>query len=94
MDKYIKFLPLTLFLIFGLKCLFFGALAADAPVLLILGLVSGFYEFQHQGRDAKTIHKRFDEVDKHLTALYKTQNEVKADMSTFKLAGQIRKTVA
>lgn len=90
MDNYTKFFPLGLFLVFALKCLIFGAAITDAPVLLILGLVTAFYEYQFQGREAKLLHKRFDEIDKHLSVLYKTSQEVKADMATFKLTSQFR----
>jgi hypothetical protein len=94
MDKYIKFIPLSLFCVFALKCLVISVGALDAPLLLILGVVSAFYEYQFQNRKTELLHKRFDEVDKHLSTLYKSSQEVKADMSTFKLAGQMRKTVA
>jgi hypothetical protein len=93
MDNHIKFIPLSLFCVFALKCLVLSVGAIDAPVLLILGVISAFYEYQFQNRKTELLHKRFDEVDKHLTALYKAQQDVKSDMSTFKLAGQIRKAV-
>lgn len=90
MDKHVKFIPLSLFVVFSLKCLVLSVSAIDAPLLLILGLVSAFYEYQFQNRKNEVLHKRLDEVDKHLTSLYKQQQELKNDLATAKLGPQMR----
>jgi hypothetical protein len=58
--------------------------------LLICGLVSVFYEFQYQSKNSKVLHKRLDEIDKHLTQLYKSDNEIKADVASAKLTTSMR----
>jgi hypothetical protein len=87
---HVKFVPLSLFAIFALKSLILGATLVDAPLLLIIGSVAVFYEIQFQTKNAKILHKRLDEVDKHLSALYKNDNEIKADIASAKLTASMR----
>jgi len=91
MEKYIKYVPLILFCALAIKALIVGSVIADAPFLLILAVLSGFYEYNHQSKKLQVIHKRCDEIDKHLTALYKANQDLKTDLQTSKLSSQFQK---
>lgn len=86
----IKLLPMALFCALFTKILICGSSWTDAGVLLILGIYSAFYEFSLQNKSTKIIHARLDEFDKHLTALYKGQEDVKTKVSAAAMAQNFR----
>lgn len=90
MEKYIKYLPLTLFSIAGIKAISIGGSAIDVAVLFVLGLASAFYEFKAQNRAMEVVHKRCEEIDKHLSILYKKDLEVRGLIQTIQLPSQLR----
>lgn len=91
MEKYIKYVPLSLFILATAKALIITPTWSDAPLLIILASISAFYEYKNQEKKMEVLHKRCDAIDVHLSTLYKGQEEFKSYASALKL-GQLRNT--
>lgn len=92
MEKYIKFIPLALFCSFVIKGLMYGVSYVDTSVYLVLGAMAAFFEWKLQYKRMEVLHVRMDEIDKHLTNIYKSQEELKSHVASAKLASTYRPT--
>ena len=94
MDK-VKYIPLALFVLFSGKALFFGAGSYEsAAVLLILGVIAGFYEFKSQDALIRKLQERIDAQDAANVQIGKDLESVKNHLSTLKLSNQFRQQKA
>jgi hypothetical protein len=73
----IKYIPLALFCVFALKSLILGVVLYDVLLAAVLACISAFYEFKSNDREMQVLQTRCDEIDKHLTELYKADREFK-----------------
>lgn len=93
MEK-LRFIPLGLFTIFFTKLLFQPVSYTDASILLILGLVSAFFEFQATDKKVKTIEAKMDQTTKDLEDRLKEIESIKGAINSLKLSGGLRSTNA
>lgn len=91
MEKF-RFIPLGLFTIFFAKLLFQSISYTDASILLILGLVSAFFEFQATDKKVKTIEAKMDQTTKDLEDRLKEIESIKGAINSLKLSGGLRAT--
>jgi hypothetical protein len=85
----IKYVPLSLFCLLSIKLLVVGSVLADAPILLILALLAAFYEIKSNDAKLKLMHSRCDVLDKHITDLYKVNEESRNYIAGMKLKNQM-----
>ena len=88
--NYVKYVPMALFTVLFGKLFVVGAAWQDAVLLLILGVYAAFYELNYQTAANKVLHARMEQVDAHLTALYKEQSELKNRISASQAAQSFR----
>lgn len=98
-EKYVKYVPMGLLFSFGIKALVSHPSFVDAAILLVLGAIAGFYEWKVQNeaieqvyKEAAIVHKRMEEIDKHLSSLYKNDEEFKSYIGGVRLAQQATRT--
>lgn len=85
--KYIKFLPVALFTVFSLKLMIMGGNWCDVAITAILGATSYLYQCKFLDEEYEKLKTRGDEIDKHLSVLYKKDEELQGKLSTLNLAG-------
>lgn len=88
--NYVKYLPLALFTVLFGKLLVVGPSWSEATLLLIVGAFAAFYELNYQTAANKVLHARMEQVDAHLSALYKEQSELKNRLSASNAAQSFR----
>jgi hypothetical protein len=89
-DKARKLVPLCFFCLFSMKALVLGASWTDLGFLAVLAGISAFFEYFSNSKELEIVHKRLAEVDKHLTELYKKDDEIKTYVSSAKLGASLR----
>lgn len=90
MEHKVKYLPLLLFAIYSIKLLVLGASLVDAPILLIMGLISSVYEIKSQSKLLSNLRKDVGDLQKHKEETDKLISEVKTHISGIKLGQNIR----
>ena len=90
MHKVIKYIPLGLLCLCAIKGLVLSFGYVDAPILLILAGLAGFYEFKIQNEAIEIVHKRCEIIDSHISKLYVEQEALKTNLSTVKLSQTMR----
>lgn len=87
----IKYIPLSLFVLFSGKALLVGVSSLEsAAALLILGGIAAFYEFKSQDKALVALKKQIEEQNKLIEENKKELNEVKTHVASFKLQTQFR----
>lgn len=89
MFKTYKIWSFLLFVSATLKYLILGTSLTEILILVVLGLLTAFFQWKEHYEELDKINKRCDAIDKHLTQLYKNDEEFKSSLSTLNL-GQIR----
>ena len=77
----IKYLPLSLFVLYSAKLLILGGSYVDAPLLLILGTVAAFYEFKSQDKKLAEMEQKLERIN----LLEKDHENLKTHVSGLKL---------
>ena len=91
MTDKLKRLPLLLLTAYFTKVLILSSPSwVDAGVLLVLGLMAGFYEAWSQLDFLKSIEAQIKTLNEKTAALDRADNEVKTYMTSLKLGQQIR----
>jgi len=88
----IKHIPLILFGIFVMKCLFTGATLSDAAIMAVLGAVAAFYEYKSQEQAIKLMEEIQRKQAETTLALAKELAELKSSVSTIKIGQGMRTT--
>lgn len=88
--NYIKHLPVVLLTIFCGKALFVGLSYENIAVIGILSAISCFFEYKSQNIEIEKINRRCEAIDKHLTDLYKANQEINSQLASIKTFGQLR----
>lgn len=93
MEK-LRFIPLALFTVFFAKLLLQPINYTDAAILLILGLVSAFFEFQATDKKIKSIEHKMNQTTRDLEDRLKEVDAIKGAINSLKLSGGLRATNA
>lgn len=91
-ERFVKYLPLALFLLFSLKLLVKGAELSDAPALLILAASACFYEFKSQYRKITELETKVKEIHTISEETRRYAEEARNYVSASKLGGTMRST--
>lgn len=92
MQRYIRYLPLSLFVLYSAKSLILGnASLGEASILLILGGISFLYEKYSNDNHLKQIEDKLEAHNKEFLEVAKHINEMKSHIASVKL-GQSMKT--
>ena len=89
MEK-LRFIPLALFTVFFGKLLFQPISYTEASILLILGLVSAFFEFQATDKKIKAIEAKMLLTTKEFEEKIKEIEAIKGAVNGLKLSGGMR----
>lgn len=89
MDK-IKFIPLAISSLFGLKLLVLGGNLESACILAVLGGISAFYEFKVQNKKIKDLEEKVESYNKTMEEKAKEIESLKTHVSSIKLGSQLR----
>lgn len=90
MKLEIKHVPLTLLVLYSLKGLILGVNWELTPILLILGLISIYYEYKLNNKQLEEINKSLKENKELLEFRSREFDEIKGSLSTIKLASGFR----
>lgn len=91
MNKYLKLVPLCLFLSYGIKLLHSGAQLSDAPIFAVLASLAAFYEFKDSDKSIKKLEKDFEDLKKNIETKDKDIKDLRDHVGSLKL-GQMKLT--
>jgi hypothetical protein len=91
-EKYSKFVPLSLFCGYAIKGLIQGTTIQDAVIFLVLGGLAAIFDWKIQNKRMEALHKRCDKIDEVCTALYKEQENLKSRLGASQMAQGMRPT--
>jgi hypothetical protein len=90
LEKYSKFVPLSLFCGYAIKGLINGTTLQDAAIFLVLGALAAVFDWKIQNKRIDALHQRCNKIDEVCTALYKAQDDLKSRLSASQMAQGMR----
>lgn len=91
MSLNIRIAPFILFVIYSSKLLILGGNLQDASVLLVIGLLSVYFDYKVSDKKYKELYEKLENQQKQLEANIKDLNETRDRINSLKL-GQHLKT--
>lgn len=85
MEKLIKFTPISILLVYVLKCLVVGSQPVDAAILAIFAGLVGYSQFKNEEKNISLLKNEIDELKKSNTEVIKHQEELRSHVSSMKL---------
>lgn len=82
----IKFVPLSLFVAYTVKTATLGATFEDGLVLLILAIISGFYEITPSYKKFEETKTELDNINKELKKLRKEHDDLSTHVAGLKMS--------
>lgn len=90
--QYTRHIPLFLFSILCVKLLVVGTLWTDAPIFLILGAVSAFFEYKTSEKEMDAMRKTIDKQNEAILLGAKALDDVRSKVMSMQLASGMRTT--
>lgn len=89
--KYIKFVPLVLFLACVIKMLIIPEISyAHVGLALVLACLVAFSEFKRDDGTLENISKKLEEQDLKITAVTKVSDDIKSNLNLIRMGNTIR----
>lgn len=91
-EQSIKYIPLVLLCTGVTKAFICPPTWTEVVLLAVIAASAGFYQFFMDESRFKAMHTRLDTVDAHLTALYKSDEELKNHITGIKVSQNMKTT--